>query len=125
MSDKRQIRFNGEDLGEYTIDALYRDRMRGDIDHTAEFLSVKSNAWLPLAGILDDLDSTVTTAERLQQMKEAGITKVEFLPSGNKGDCPVCRALAKEAYSVDAVPTIPPENCTCTPWCTLVALAHV
>jgi hypothetical protein len=125
MSDERRIRFAGEELGTFKFDALYRARMRGDFDHTAEFFSERKSQWLPLPGLLEDLETTVTMAERVRQMKEVGITKVKLLPGGTKGDCAVCRGLAKKVYPIDHLPTVPPEGCTCKPWCSLVALAHV
>jgi hypothetical protein len=123
MSEKRRVKMNGEDLGEYSIDQLYRMATRKEIDYTAEFLSEKTNAWLPLAGIIDDLDTTVTADHRIQQMKEAGITRVKILGSGTKEDCPVCRSLCKETYPIDNVPMLPPEGCTCIPWCRLIVVA--
>lgn len=123
MSEKRRIKFNGEDLGEIAFQKLYRMRMRGDIDHTAEFLSAKTNCWLPLAGILEDLDTSITNDERVRQIKECGIMTVSLLGSGSDGDCPICKALVKK-YPVDGVPTIPPENCSCNPWCALTVIAE-
>ena len=52
MSDNRKIRFQGEELGSYSIDQLYRMAMRGDIDHTAEFWSERESSWRPLEHFL-------------------------------------------------------------------------
>ena len=123
MSEKRKIKVNGEEQGPYSIAQLYRMATRKEIDYTAEFLSEKTNAWLPLAGIIDDLDTTITADQRIQQMKRAGITKVGILGSGANGDCPVCGSLCKETYSIDNVPMLPPEGCTCVPWCRLCITA--
>jgi hypothetical protein len=73
----------------------------------------------------EDLKSTVTPMKRLGAMKDAGITRVRLLPSGGKGDCPVCRKLAEKVYSIEELPTIPPRGCTCNPSCTLVVLAYI
>ncbi len=124
MSDKRKIRFEGNEEGPYSIDKLYRMAMRGDFDHTAVFFSEKQNQWLPIAGIIEDLETTVTTHERLKQMKEAGIEKVEFLPGDAKTDCASCRAIAKKIHPIDDVPKVPPDDCKCIPWCRLCMVAH-
>jgi hypothetical protein len=123
MSEERKIRCNGVERGAFNIDYLYRARMRGDFDHTAEFFSERKDQWLPLAGIIEDLDSTVTAVERLKQFRDIGIWKVKLLGSGGRGDCPLCKALAKKTYKVDQVPTIPPEGCSCNPWCSLTIVA--
>ncbi len=120
--DARKIRFRGQELGPYSVDKLYRMRMGKQIDGTTEFYSPSKDQWLPLAGIIEDLETTVTTERRLQQMKEAGFETVKFLVSGEKGDCPSCRALAKTAHPIDNVPKIPPADCTCVPWCRLVLI---
>ena len=124
MSDERKIRFNGEEFGPFTIDALHRQVMKGKFDHTAEFFSELKNQWLPLAGIGNDFDPNTTTEERLRQMKRAGIKRVELLGSPNKGECGFCKELATKIYPIDEVPTIPPANCSCVPWCFLLPLAH-
>lgn len=123
MSDDRKIRFEGREEGPYSIDKLFRMATRGDFDHTAEFFAEKSNQWLPIAGIIDDLDSTLTTEERVRQIREAGIKNVEFLPGDAKTDCPSCRAIAKEVYPIDSVPKVPPSDCSCVPWCRLCLIA--
>lgn len=117
MSDKRKIRFQGEDLGELSIDRLYRMASRGDIDHTAEFWSEQAQDWRGLAGIIFDLQPS-----RLDDMRAAGITKVEILGSGSD-DCPICTALQGRDFSIDDVPTLPPSGCTCIPWCRCTEIA--
>jgi hypothetical protein len=117
MSDKRKIRFQNEELGELSIDRLYRMASRGDIDHTAEFWSDREQAWRPLAGIIFDMSPSNTDS-----MISAGITKVEVLGSGS-GDCPACTALQGKIYPIDSVPTLPPSDCTCVPWCRSILIA--
>lgn len=117
MSDKRKIRFQGEELGELSIDRLYRMASRGDIDHTAEFWSEQAQDWRGLAGIIFDLQPP-----SLDDMRAAGIAKVEILGSGSN-DCPFCLALQERDFPIDAVPTLPPQGCTCVPWCRCTEIA--
>jgi hypothetical protein len=97
---------------------------RGDFDHTAQFFSEKSKQWLPIAGIIDDLEATVTTEERLKDLKQMGFKKVKFLPGDETTDCPSCRAIAKKVHPIDNVPKVPPDDCTCVPWCRLCLVVH-
>ncbi len=117
MSDKRNIRFRGEELGEFSIDKLYRMASRGDIDHAAEFWSQQAHDWLPLAGIIFDLNPS-----SLDDLKSAGITRVEILGSG-MDDCPACEAIQGRDYPITEVPTLPPPGCTCAPWCRCTEIA--
>jgi hypothetical protein len=117
MSDNRKIRFQGEEMGSHSIRDLYRMATRGEINHTAEFWSEQEQSWRPLAGIIFDF-----SPPRLDDMRRAGITKVKILGSGSD-DCRVCTALQKRVYGIDEVPTLPPADCTCVPWCRCVEIA--
>ncbi len=116
MSDERRIRVRGEELGAIDLEDLYEMAMSGEIDHTAEFWSLRQKRWCPLAGIIEDLETSVTASKALAQMSEAGITRAKIVGSGTGDDCPACRALAG-VYPIDQVPTPPPADCTCVPWC--------
>jgi len=117
MGDKRKIRFQGEELGEFALGKLYRMATRGDIDHTAEFWSEQAQEWRGLVGILFDFEPS-----KLDSIREAGITKVEILGSGSD-DCPACLALQAQDYPIDLVPKLPPPDCTCVPWCRCMEVA--
>jgi len=112
MPHKRRVRFQGNDVGSYSVDRLYRMATHGEIDHTAEFWSEREQAWRPLAGIIFDFYPS-----RLDEMKAAGITKVEVIGSGWDNECPACRALFRREYDIADAPALPPKNCTCVPWC--------
>jgi hypothetical protein len=119
MSDKRKIRFQGEELGELSIDRLCRMASRGELDHTAEFWSDQSQKWRGLAGILFDLQPS-----RLDEMRGAGIKMVEILGSGTD-DCPECLALHGRDFPIEDAPILPPSGCTCVPWCRCVEIAKL
>jgi hypothetical protein len=120
MSEKRQIRCGGEDIGEHSIQQLYRAIMRGDFEQPLEFLSMRTNAWLPVSGLLEDFHPS---EERIKDMRDAGITKAKWLGSGNGDDCPHCRAIANKVYPIDELPPLPLADCTCKPWCALTVIA--
>jgi hypothetical protein len=117
MSDKRKIRFQGQELGILSLDRLYRMATRGDVDHTAEFWSEREQAWRSLAGIMFDIEPPHT-----DDMRSAGITTVQITGSGSD-DCPACKALEGKVYPIDSIPTLPPSDCTCIPWCRSLAVA--
>jgi GYF domain 2 len=117
VSDKRKVRFEGVELGPLSLDRLYRMVTRGEIGTTAEFWSDRQKQWLPLAGILVDIEPS-----RIGDMKSAGIRKVKILGSG-PDDCPACMAIQEKVYPVDQVPILPPADCACNPWCRCVEIA--
>jgi hypothetical protein len=117
MSDSQKIRFGGRELGSFSIDQLYRMALKGEVDHTAEYWSERQQSWCSLAGIICDLYPS-----RVAEMKKSGIAKIEILGSGEE-DCPSCAALQLRIYPIDKVPALPPEGCTCVPWCRCVEIA--
>lgn len=121
MSDDRQVRFKGKELGTFSIDELHRMAIKGEINHTAEFLSVREKRWMPLAGIISDLETSVPHAVRFREFWDHGIKRVRVL-GVDSTDCPACQALQK-TYSIEEVPLLPPANCTCVPWCRCLPVA--
>jgi hypothetical protein len=118
MTDERRIRHHGQDFGFWRICDLYRAMLEGKFDHTVEFLSLRVNHWLPIVGILEDLDR-METAEQVRNWKKKGIKTVQFLPACCGRGCSQCKAIAGKTYLIDEMPTIPPKGCTCIPWCML------
>ena len=118
MNDDRQVRVGGEERGTYSVADLYNMAERGEIDHTAQFWSERLNNWRPIAGIIFDLYPS-----RLDDMKSAGITKVEILGSGSGDECPACKSLLGRKYPIAEVPDLPPEACACIPWCRCIEVA--
>jgi hypothetical protein len=116
-NDERKIRFQGREIGSYTLDELYRMATSGKIDHTAEFWSKRQRAWCPLAGLTFDFQPP-----RSASIRSAGVEKGKILGSGSQ-DCPACSAIAGKVYPIDQVPTLPPTDCTCIPWCRCIEIA--
>jgi hypothetical protein len=89
-----------------------------EIDGSTEFFSIRQQTWLPLAGIIENFFPS--NADRLAKFKETGLKSVKILRAGVRGECKVCRELAKGTYPIDNVPDIPPAECTCNPWSRLI-----
>jgi hypothetical protein len=117
MSDKRKIRSDGEEIGLLSLDKLYRMVTRGDLDAPREFWSEKKESWLPLSGIMFDLQPS-----NIPAMRDGGVRKVSIL-GVDSSDCPACTAIQNKEFSIDEVPEIPPLECLCIPWCRLVVIA--
>jgi hypothetical protein len=113
VSEERKIRFKNRELGQFSIDQLYRMAKRGEIDQTAEFWSEKREKWLPLTGITFD----VWPRLELESIRSAGFDQVEVLGSGDKNECSACRALHNKTFGINDVPDLPPRDCKCIPWC--------
>ena len=110
MSDRREIRFEGRELGVLTIGHIQRMMERGEIDYTAEFWSENKQMWCPVAGVMFDIDPL-----RTEEMRKAQIKMVKIV--GTREDCPACKELAGKLYEIDEVPELPPQDCVCVPWC--------
>ena len=120
-TDSRKIRANGQELGEIPLRRLYTMRMRGELENPVEFYSKARRAWLPIAGFMDDFE--ISHEQRIQNMRDVGIKYAEILNSGTDEDCPACVALSGKKYPINSVPSLPPPDCSCVPWCRCVIIA--
>src|ERR1035438_2400066 len=111
MSEQRKIRFDGKVQGPHSLDQLNRMAKRREFDRSAEFFSIITEEWLPLAGIMEDFDPST---DRLKQLRKAGIKEVGII--GTEDACSVCLSLCRKTYSLGNVPRLPPKGCTCFPW---------
>lgn len=101
--------------GPFTVQQLYRMVDRKEIDDHTLFWSDWRQQWIPLVYLLHDI-----YPERLDRMREAGIKRVIVIGYGSgweERNCNACRKLIGRIYLIDAAPIIPPEDCTCSPWC--------
>lgn len=112
MKDTRWLWIDEQHSGPYTVDQLYRMAQRKEIGPNTLFWSDSRQQWLPLTGFLFDIEP-----DGFQQLNEFGITRAEILDSGTGEDCPVCHVLTGRIYPLASVPTLPPDGCTCVPWC--------
>ena len=53
---KRILRFEGQELGAFSVQQLIRMAERGLIDHTSEYWSEKVQEWRPLSNLISDLE---------------------------------------------------------------------
>ena len=60
-------------------------------------------------------------ADRLQEMKQAGISRVKVLVS--PGACSTCRTDSGRIYPIDAAPVLPHEGCRCETGCVCLVIA--
>lgn len=118
MKDTRWLWIDEQQSGPFSVDQLYRMARRGEIGPQTLFWSDNRQMWLPLSGVMFDIEP-----EEFQQMHECGITRVEILDSGTGEDCPTCHALTGRPYPIATVPALPPDGCTCVPWCRCTIIA--
>jgi hypothetical protein len=121
MSEERRIRFEGEELGEFSIRQVMRMAEKKEIDHTAEYWSEKGKEWRRLPSFIMDFDDQ---PDRVEQMKAARVETTEIF-GVDASDCPGCKALQGKAYPVEQTPALPPLDCTCVPWCRCIAIAKI
>ena len=101
--DARTIRFEGRELGDLSIDSLYRMVNRGKINSSAEYWSEKNGAWMPLVGIMCDGGDA-----RHAALVQSGVTKIKVL-GADKSDCPACKKLQNSQFAVQDMPLLPPD----------------
>ena len=114
--DTRWIWLDEASEGPYSVPALFKMATAGEIGVSTLFWSESKQEWLPLPGLLFDVEPP-----RLQQMIAAGIERVEVLGTGS--DCEACAALVNKVYPITDAPLLPPTGCLCMPWCRLVLTA--
>jgi hypothetical protein len=65
------------------------------------------------------IDLRAFNAKRIKEIATKGEGLIQILGSSDQ-DCPACSALDGQTFKAAQVPTIPPENCSCLPYCTCV-----
>jgi hypothetical protein len=65
------------------------------------------------------IDLRTLNAKRLKGLTARGAEAIQILGSGSQ-DCPVCAALDGQVFKATQVPSIPPETCSCLPYCTCI-----
>jgi hypothetical protein len=123
MEEKRWLLKDERRSGPFTAQQLYRMIDSKEIDCHSLFWSDWRQQWIPLVYLLHDI-----YPERLDRMREAGVKRVGVTASRRESEeqsCDACRKLIGQIYLIDAVPDIPPDNCTCVPWsaCSIGAIA--
>jgi hypothetical protein len=117
-SDAIRLLIDGSQCGPYSIDKLCRLAKQEAINHRTLFWSDRQQQWLPLTALMFDLHPN-----RLEEMRGCGVKFVEVICSGTGEDCIVCRQLTGKTYDIDVAPVLPPDGCTCNPWCRCMFIA--
>jgi GYF domain 2 len=90
----------------------------GYVDRNTLYFEPAVNEWRPLAQLYEE-----EKQERLAYLRSAGIGAVQIAGGGQDDECPACRELLDKIFPIADAPIIPPENCTCEPWCKAVYIA--
>src|SRR5215831_19344051 len=118
MEDRRWIWKDASHIEPVTVQQLYYEATHEKINNQTPFWSERLNQWLPLTHLFHDI---FPDRERSAKMRGAGIRYVKIIGSGD--DCDACRKLNHRIYSIDAVPELPPSDCTCKPRCGCLIVA--
>lgn len=110
---KRWLWLDETQQGPFPVTKMFRMATAGDIGPTTLFWSDAKQQWLPLTGVMFDIEPS-----RLNEMASAGIEKIEVLGS-RQDDCAACSALAGKSFPIAGAPDLPPGGCECVPWCRL------
>lgn len=117
-SDRRYIFIENEIAGPYSLQKLMRMAQHGEINHRTLFWSERETHWLELYGILFDYHPN-----RIESMVEAGIEYIEVIGSGVGDDCLTCKSLHGVVFPIGEIPKLPPDDCSCIPWCRSLYIA--
>jgi len=90
----------------------------GQVNRSTMYFEPSIDDWRPLAQLFNEQKS-----ERLAYLRGAGMGAVQIAGGGQDDECPTCRALLDQVFPIAEAPSIPPENCTCEPWCKAVYIA--
>lgn len=111
---RRYISRTGVSEGPYTVDEIYTLAVTGQTNLHNLFWSPSKKAWLPLAGLMLDIDP-----DRLDQFIKDGVKRVQVFGSSSP-HCLACSRLANKTFPIETPPELPPKGCDCIPWCQLV-----
>lgn len=118
-----KIRLDGAEVGPLTFRELGHLITAGKVTRNTPMWSERWQQWTTVAEALDEFYPENKPSLRLDDMRSAGVRFAELLGTNDERDCPACRALAGKVFSIDQVPSIPPDGCTCEPWCRCVYVA--
>jgi|SRR4051812_21779644 hypothetical protein len=113
------IRVESRELGEFDAGQVLELFEKRAITRDAEYWSETAKAWKPLVSFLQDLNNPKA---RVEMMRCAGIRNVN-IPAGDRNDCPACKALQNQTFSIIQAPILPPADCSCEPWCRCTFIA--
>src|SRR5204862_4087705 len=101
-----------EQAGPFKPREIIEMSRNGQVDRDTIYFEPAINDWRHLSELYQE-----EKAERLAYLRNAGMPAVQFTGGGLNDECPVCRELLDRILPIAEAPAIPPENCTCIPWC--------
>ena len=107
-----------EQTGPFPLKELLILSQNGEVDRNTMYFEPATNDWRPLGQLYHE-----QKAERLAYLRDSGMGAVQIAGGGLDDECPVCRALLDKIFPIAEAPVLPPENCTCEPWCKAVYIA--
>jgi len=113
------IRAGGREIGEFDARQVLDLFQKRAITYDAEYWSETAKAWKSLVSFLQDVNNPKA---RIEMMRCAGIRSVK-IAGGEGADCPACKALQNQVFSIIQAPILPPADCSCEPWCRCTFIA--
>jgi hypothetical protein len=107
-----------EQSGPFPLKEILDLSRNGQVDRNTMYFEPAINDWRPLAQLFNE-----QKADRLAYLHDAGMGAVQIAGGGLDDECPACRELLDQIFPISNAPVIPPENCTCNPWCKAVYIA--
>ena len=103
--------------GPYTAAEIRKMIKREEFTPDALYWSDRHNEWRKVRAMMCEGHQ-----ERVAELRQAGVKRVEFEDSGTHEDCRICSELADKRFMIYETPDLPPKGCECTPWCRLVVI---
>lgn len=103
---------NEAQSGPFSLEDTVEMAKYGHVDRNTMFFDSTVGDWRPLAEFLRGRNE-----ERLAYLQSAGLGAVQIVAGGQGDECPVCSELLDQIFPISSAPALPPEGCTCNPWC--------
>jgi hypothetical protein len=107
-----------EQSGPYPLREVLDLSRSGKVNRNTMYFEPAINDWRPLSKLYQE-----QKAERLAYLRDSGMPAVQIAAGGLADECPVCCELLDKVFPITEAPVIPPEKCTCEPWCKMVYVA--
>lgn len=120
MPETFYVWVEGEQYGPFSLSKLGEMRVEGRLPQTTLYWSEHYKEWRSITLILND---HYPSADRVRNMREAGITYCKILGAGHGDECPACLEQIERVMPLDEFAGTPPPGCTCIPWCRCVVIA--
>lgn len=103
---------DAQQVGPYPVDVIYKMGFAGFVDGETQYFDDAAQTWRPLVALMRG----VRWQQSLSAFAQGGVEHCQTLPSGF-ADCAACHKLTRKKFTISEPPQMPPEGCTCRPWC--------